>query len=120
MAGRKSSATVQHMQPLASSTMSSSRHELDAAGFEDVAVDADIAELVDHQRDAPLAGVLDQVADQRGLAGAEEARDDGGGDFLKHAQGSLLIAEGGRRPITPDFRKSGRNFQGMRPCGEAP
>ena len=83
MVGTKSSATVQQMQPLASSITSSSRHSVIAAALQDLAVDADIAELVDDQRDAPALGILQQVADQRGLAGAEEAGDDGGGDLRR-------------------------------------
>ncbi len=55
---------------------------LDAAALQEVAVDAEVAELVDDERDAPAAGVLEEVADQRRLAGPEEAGDDGGGDLL--------------------------------------
>ena len=52
-----------------------------AAAAQDVAIDAEIAELVDDQRDALALGLGEHVADQRGLAGAEEAGDDGGGNF---------------------------------------
>ena len=91
---------------------------LDAAGFQDFAVDADVAEFVDDQREAPAARVLQQVADHRRLAGAEEAGDDGGGDFREggHAAGSI----GGRRATTPFFSAAGRSRQGMSPCGAAP
>ena len=62
-------------------------HVLLAAGFvaaagEDFVVDAEIAELVDDERDALAPGVRKEVPDQRGLAGAEEAGDDGDGDLL--------------------------------------
>ena len=53
----------------------------DAAGSEGVAVDADFAEFVDDDGDAAAAGIFQHVADQGGFAGAEEAGDDGGGDF---------------------------------------
>ena len=45
-----------------------------AAAEQQLAVDADLAELVDDQRDAAAAGVAQEVLDQAGLAGAEEAR----------------------------------------------
>ena len=77
----KSSATVQQMQPLASSTMFSAGQSGIAQPFEDVAIDAERAEFVDHDREAAAAGVADQVADQRGLAGAQKAGDDGDGDL---------------------------------------
>ncbi len=89
---------------------------LDAAGFEDLAVDADVAELVDDEREAAAAGVFQQMADHRRLAGAEEAGDDGGGDFGK---GAHAVSIGGRRATTPFLRAVGRSFQGMRPCGAA-
>ncbi len=54
-----------------------------AAAFEDFAVDADIAELVDDKGDPPPLGVLQEMADQGRLAGAEKAGDDGGRDFLQ-------------------------------------
>ena len=55
-----------------------------AAGREHFLVDAEIAELVDDERDALAFGVAEHVADQRRLAGAEEARNDGDRD-LAHA-----------------------------------
>src|SRR6185437_13363155 len=51
-----------------------------AAAQEDLAVDAELAELVDDEGDAAAAGVGEQVAHEAGLAGAEKAGDDGGGD----------------------------------------
>ena len=84
MVGRKSSATVQQMQPLASSTMSLLRQRRDAAARQQLAVDADLAELVDDEREAAAVGVAQQMLDQGRLAGAEEAGDDGGGDLGGH------------------------------------
>ena len=46
---------------------------LDAAALEDLAVDSEVAELVDDQGDARAVGRRQQVADGRGLAGTEEA-----------------------------------------------
>src|SRR3546814_8627760 len=48
---------------------------LDAAALHDLRVDAEIAELVDDERDPPPAGIAQQVADGAGLAGPEEAGD---------------------------------------------
>ena len=56
----------------------------DAAAGEDLAVDAEVAELVDQEGEAPAARVLREMADQAGLAGAEEAGDDGRGNPLRH------------------------------------
>ena len=53
IAGRKSSATVQQRQPLASSTISSSGQASTPQLRKNLAVDADVAELVDDQREAP-------------------------------------------------------------------
>ncbi|MNR09105.1 hypothetical protein D3C85_1252940 [compost metagenome] len=53
----------------------------DAALFEDFAVDAQLAKLVDDHRDAPPLGVVEHMPQQRGLARAEEAGNDGDGEF---------------------------------------
>ena len=52
------------------------------AASQDFAIDADVAELVDDERDAAALGVLQHVADQRGLAGSEKAGDDCGWDLF--------------------------------------
>jgi len=57
---------------------------LDPAALQDVAVDADVAELVDDDGEAATVRLLQQAADEGGLARAQEAGDDGGGD-LGHA-----------------------------------
>jgi len=61
------------------------------AGFQDVAIDAGGAEFVDQHGQALALRVGHQVTDQRGLAGAEKAGDDGDGGFgqIGHAR-SLL------------------------------
>ena len=56
-----------------------------AAAFEDFAVDADIAELVDDDGEPAAVGIGQHVADQRRLAGAEKAGDDGAGDARERA-----------------------------------
>ena len=68
-----------------------------AAAFQDAAIDAEIAEFIDDQRDALAVRVFQQVADQGRLAGAEKAGDDGGGDFLGHG-GSSNENTPGRNP----------------------
>ena len=73
-----------------------------AAAGEDVLVDAEFAELVDDERDALALGVGEQVADQRGLAGAEEAGDDGDGDLFAHACAPLraVLADWAKRSLS--------------------
>ena len=61
-----------------------------AAAFEDFAVDADVAELVDDDREPPALRVGDDVTDQRRFAGAEKAGDDGAGDARKRAVHSSI------------------------------
>ncbi|NYH17104.1 hypothetical protein GGD41_004332 [Paraburkholderia bryophila] len=53
----------------------------DTATLEDFAVDTKFAELVDDHRDALAARMLKNVPQQRGLAAAEKARDDGDGNL---------------------------------------
>ena len=56
-----------------------------AAAPQHVAVDAEVTEFVDDQRDPLAAGIREHVTDQRGLARAEKAGDDGGGNFgMRH------------------------------------
>ncbi len=55
-----------------------------ATAEQHLAIDADIAELVDDQGDPPAFAVLQQVADQAGLAGAEKAREHRGRDLCRH------------------------------------
>ena len=55
-----------------------------AAAFEDITVNAKIAEFVDDQRDAFTLRVLQHVADEGGFTCAQEACDDGCGDFSGH------------------------------------
>ena len=88
------------------------------AGLENVTVDADVAELVDDEREAATAGPLDDMADQRRLAGPEKAGDDGDGDLGLgvHRLGSGC---GGMRATRPDFRSGGRSRHGTRPSSLA-
>ena len=51
-----------------------------STAFEDLAIDADIAELVDDHREPAAARIGEHVADERRLARAEKARDDGAGN----------------------------------------
>ena len=53
------------------------RAALDPAALQDLAVDPDVAELVDEDRQPPPAGVLQQMPDQRRLPGPEKPGDDG-------------------------------------------
>src|SRR4029077_18686269 len=57
------------------------RAALDAAALQNLAVDADVAEFIDDHRKAAPAGILEYMADERRLAGTEEARDDRAGNF---------------------------------------
>ena len=99
----------------------------DAAAFDEGAVEAEIAELVDEHREPAPAGVLEEVAHQRRLAGAEKAGDDGAGDLGEVAHGGFLVAvrpqslarRGGMRATTPLRKASGRSRQGTRPSAVA-
>ena len=88
--------------------------------LQDLAVDADIAELVDDEREPLALGVLEQMADQRRLAGAEEAGDDGAGNAGERSghEMSLSGSRGGMRATRPRLRESGRPRQGISPSVE--
>src|SRR4029079_12853067 len=68
------------------------------ARFEDFAIHSDIAELVDDESNPPTVGGREQVADERGFAGSEEAGDDRGGDLL-HDWTSRRTGSYGRFPM---------------------
>ncbi len=68
---------------------------LDAAGAQHLAIDAERAELVDDDRDAPAARMRQQMPHQRGLAGAQETSDDRCGDLRAHS-----VSKAGKRPST--------------------
>ena len=74
----------------------------DAALLEDFAIDAQFAELVDDDRDAAALGVVEHVAQQRGLARAEKAGNDGNGELGQcfHVAVPLAVWRGhaGRQP----------------------
>jgi len=61
------------------------RAAFDAAALQDLAVDADIAELVDDHGEPPPVGVLEHVPHQGRLAGAEKAGDDRAGNLGQRA-----------------------------------
>ena len=96
-AGTNSSATVQHRQPLASSTMFSSGQAAIPAAFENFAVDADVAELVDDDGEPAALCIRQHMADQRGLAGAEETGDDGAGHAGERDVHSIVLLKSEHR-----------------------
>ncbi len=69
----------------------------DAAALDERAVEADIAELVDQHRQTPALGVLEEVAHERGFAGAEEAGHDGAGDLGE--VGHEVLSDGGKEKV---------------------
>ena len=71
------------------------QHVLVGAGDE-VAVDPDLAELVDDDRDLAGIGRAEEPVDERGLAGAEEARQQRDGDALV----DRAIVDAGHRRLT--------------------
>ena len=75
-----------------------------AAFLQHVAIHADIAEFIDDQRQAFAVGLHDDVADERCLAGAEKAGDDGGRDA--HWSHLRPPSAGGKRKRRM-FRSSG-------------
>src|SRR5260370_40008593 len=71
------------------------------AGFQDIAVDADVAEFIDDEREPASVAVREHMADQGRLARAEKARDDRDRRFGGHGQGPLSASgRGGTRVIT--------------------
>ena len=64
-----------------------------AAAFEDFAVDADVAELVDDDGEPAALRVRQHVADQRRFAGAEKAGDDGAGNARERAVHAINLLE---------------------------
>src|SRR5262249_55967774 len=84
------------------------------AAFQDLAVDADIAELVDDNGKPSPIGIGENVSDQRGLARTEKAGDDGAGDAGKRDHSSSSTkSSGGTRAIRPRFRTWGRPRRGL-------
>ena len=77
------------------------------AALQKLAVDADVAEFVDDQREPAAAGVGEDVADEGRLAGAEKAGDDGDGGLGEHAQG-LSGGSGKRRRARDDALAEGK------------
>ena len=67
-----------------------------AAAEQQLAVDADVAELVDDQRDPPAIVLPQQIADQAGLAGAQKTREHGGRDFRMHRRAPGYLRRCGR------------------------
>ena len=90
------------------------------AGFQDLAVDAVAAELVDQHGELLAAGIRHQMPDQRGLAGAEKAGDHGDGDFRERTHSAASDRDKGGIRASDCLRKiSGRARQGTRPSGAA-
>ena len=70
-----------------------------AAAFEDVTVNAQIAEFIDDESNTFALGILQDVADQRGLTSTEKAGDDGCGNLGRHGglrYGSRIFGPNGR------------------------
>ena len=92
-----------------------------AAIGDEVAVEADITELVDDDGDPPPAGMRQHMAHERRLSGTEEAGDDGDGNLwhrLEHDQ-AFGSGSGGMRETALRLMASGRLPQGTSPTGEA-
>jgi hypothetical protein len=81
MVGTKSSATVQQMQPLASSMMSSSAHASRPQPLSRLPSTPTSPNSLTMSAMRRPVGLGQQVADDRRLAGAEEAGDDGCGNL---------------------------------------
>ena len=90
------------------------------AAFQNVAVDAEVAEFIDQYCEPAALRVLHQVTNQRGFAGAEETGDDGDGDFFdRHLKFRTGLADGGMRAITPLRKIVGRSRHGTSPSAVA-
>src|SRR5262249_35078952 len=87
--------------------------------FQDLAVDTDVAELVDDHGKAAI-GVLQDVADQRRLPRAEEAGDDGARHLGEAAHADSLGRDiGGTRAMVFLRTCSGRSRHTVRPSALA-
>ena len=96
------------------------RAGLVGAALEQRAVDPDLAELVDDEREPPAARMAEDVADHGGFAGAEKAGDDGDGGLGEHSWGPIARGvSGGVRDTMPLRKGSGRSRQGTSPSGAA-
>src|SRR5262249_13093751 len=87
------------------------------AALQNLAVDADIAELVDDDGEPAALRIGEHVADQRRLAGAEKAGDGGArhaGERVRH-QASAGKSIGGVRATSPRLSASGRPRHGITP-----
>ena len=98
---------------------SSSQPSMPAA-LQDLAIDADVAELVDDEGEAPAIGGAQQMLDQAGLAGAEKSGDDGGGNLGGHAAPSFMQVLSFRVRGRPAARKKTRSASGRHGLVEAP
>src|SRR5207248_9074309 len=89
------------------------------APLENLAVDSDIAELVDDDGEPAALRIRQHVADQRRLAGTEEPGDDGAGHAGERGghQGPPEKSIGGTRAMRPRLSASGRPRHGIRPSG---
>ena len=120
-AGTKSSATVQQMQPLASSTMFSSGQVSMPQPFRiSPSMPTSPNSLTMMARRLPF-GVFEQMADQRRLAGAEKAGDDGAGNAGRRKRSCNVLQERrgeGCAATRPRLRQSGRPRHGIRPSVE--
>ena len=92
-----------------------------AATFENLAVDADIAEFIDNDCKPTALGIGQNVTDQGRFAGAKKARNDSAGDAREPCgesviHGSLSTkSNGGTRAIKARLRISGRPRHGRMP-----
>src|SRR5690606_16332393 len=92
---------------------------LDAATPKDFTVDANVAEFVDDDGKPLAARVLDEVSDQRRLAGAEKPGDNSAGNAFERVHwSSLKKSMVGMRAIRPRLSDSGRARYGMKPSVE--
>src|SRR5262249_50199342 len=87
------------------------------AALEDLAIDSHVTELVDDHGEAAATGIRQDMADQRRLAGAEKAGDDGAGHARERGVHALSSSKsvGGTRAIRPRLRASGRPRHGRMP-----
>ena len=111
----KSSATVQQMQPLASSMILSSGQASTPQPFRISPSTPTSPNSLMIKREPPAPGVSQDVADQRRLAGAEKAGDDRDGNLREHGGDPQAETSGGVREITPLRKGSGRSRHGTRP-----
>ncbi|MNY04682.1 hypothetical protein D3C86_1373720 [compost metagenome] len=97
------------------------RAAFNTAAFQNFAIDTDLAEFIDDDRQPLAVKLFEKTAQQRGFAGPQKTGNDGAGNAVQKGAHDLssVKSNGGMRATMPRFNGSGRPRQGIRPSGAA-